>query len=493
MTTPDAPSRPAVFVTVGTDHHPFDRLIRWIDGWLEAGGRERASCFVQFGTSEAPRGRVAPNELEHSPYVGHEDMARLTASATAVVCHGGPGTIMDCLKVGTKPIVVPRRHAEGEHVDDHQVRFTRRLQEAGYISLAESEADLRTLLDDALADPGRSTYRAEDSTADTVHRFSELARELGVEAPAPPRIPVLFIGGWGRSGSTLLERLLAQVPGFISVGEMRDFWLRGYVEDRLCGCGERFRSCEFWSAVGQKSFGGWEQVPVERLIETRMRYDRPWTTPMLATGLGGGRALREYLLYTERLYRGIHDVAGGQMIIDSSKIPTYAMLLRRIPSVDLRVLHLVRDSRGVVFSWQKQVLRPDATDRPDHMRKYGVASASARYLFYNQGTDLVHRLGAPYLFVRYEDLVRDPTARLLEILRFAGVGGPDDLGFLRDDTASLAQSHTVDGNPMRFATGPLTIRVDEEWRSRMGERDRAVVSTLTAPLLHRYGYEIRRR
>jgi len=74
-----------------------------------------------------------------------------------------------------------------------------------------------------------------------------------------------------------------------------------------------------------------------------------------------------------------------------------------------------------------------------------------------------------------------------------GIGGSDDLGFLRDDTASLAQSHTVDGNPMRFATGPLTIRVDEEWRSRMGERDRAVVSTLTAPLLHRYGYEIRPR
>ena len=62
---PDAPSRPAVFVTVGTDDHPFNRLIRWIDRWLEAGGRERASCFIQFGTSEAPRGRVAPNELEH--------------------------------------------------------------------------------------------------------------------------------------------------------------------------------------------------------------------------------------------------------------------------------------------------------------------------------------------------------------------------------------------------------------------------------------------
>lgn len=480
-------------MTVGTDHHPFDRLIRWVDGWLEAGGRDRASCFVQYGTSKAPRGSTSLNHLEHSEYLAHDEMTRLTSSATAVVCHGGPGTIMDCLKVGTKPIVVPRRKAEGEHVDDHQLRFTRRLQSAGYIEVAETEEALRTLLDDAITNPERAIYRSEDTTTETVNRFSELAKdEFGIEAPVLPRVPVLYIGGWGRSGSTLLERLLAQVPGFVSVGEMRDFWLRGYVEDRRCGCGEPFRSCEFWTAVGEKAFGGWERVPVERLIHTRMRYDRPWTAPLLATGRGGGTALREYLSHTQRLYRGIQEVAGAKMIIDSSKIPTYAMMLRRIPSIDLRVVHLVRDGRGVVFSWQKQVLRPDATDRPDHMRKYGVASASARYLFYNEGTDLLRRLRVPYLFLRYEDLVRDPATRLLEILDFAGIGTSADLGFLSGGTASLERSHTVDGNPMRFATGPLSIRADEEWRTGMAQRDRAIVSTLTAPLLHRYGYEIRR-
>ena len=127
------------------------------------------------------------------------------------------------------------------------------------------------------------------------------------------------------------------------------------------------------------------------------------------------------------------------------------------------------------------------------MRRYGVASASARYLL-QPGHRPLRRLGAPYLFVRYEDLVHDPAARLLAVLRFAGSAvraRPRDSSG-DDPPSSLAQSHTVDGNPMRFATGPLTIRVDEEWRSRMGGRDRAIVSTLTAPLLHHYGYEIRR-
>ena len=490
MTGLQRPALPSVFVTVGTDHHPFDRLIRWVDGWVEAGGRERASCFVQHGTSKAPPWNGTAG-LGHSEYLAHDEMSTRTAEATAVVCHGGPGTIMDCLKVGTKPIVVPRRHAEGEHVDDHQVRFTRRLESAGYIRVAETEDDLRTLLDEALANPERETYRSEDTTTATATRFAELAMELGIEAVDHPCLPVLYIGGWGRSGSTLLERLLAQVPGYVSVGEMRDFWLRGYVEDRLCGCGERFSDCPFWSAVGEDAFGGWAQVPVERLVQTRTRYDRPWTAPLLASGRGGGAALREYLWYTQRLYQGIREVSGAQMIIDSSKIPTYAMLLDRVPPIELRVVHLVRDARGVVFSWQKQVLRPDATAQPDHMHKYGVASASARYLFYNGVTELLRPLHVPYLFVRYEDLVQDPAASLRTILDFAGVGTEADLGFLDAGTARLERSHTVDGNPMRFATGPLTIRADDAWRTAMVPRDRSVVSTLTAPLLRHYGYRTR--
>jgi hypothetical protein len=125
------------------------------------------------------------------------------------------------------------------------------------------------------------------------------------------------------------------------------------------------------------------------------------------------------------------------------------------------------------------------------MHKYGVASASARYLFYNGVTELLRPLHIPYLFIRYEDLVRDPTASLRAILDFAGVGTASDLDFLEAGTATLERSHTVDGNPMRFATGPLTIRADDAWRTAMAPRDRSVVSTLTAPLLRHYGYRTR--
>jgi UDP-N-acetylglucosamine transferase subunit ALG13 len=473
-----------VFVTVGTDFHPFDRLITWIDSWLMESHEERVHCFVQYGTSQPPR---RPGS---SPYVTHDEMARRIGEAKAVVCHGGPGTIIDCLRSGTKPIVVPRRQALGEHVDDHQLRFARRLASMGYIRLAETSDDFRRLISAAIDGSKEFVLRDVEGEriTDAVARFSETVQEqLAVSRDRPTGSRVLYVGGWGRSGSTLLDRLMGQVDGFVSVGEMRDFWLRGCVENRRCGCERPFRSCPFWTSVGDRAFGSWDRVQVDRLIAARTTYDRPWLVPLLALRMGGGRRLTALVRHTARLYEAIHAVSGANTIVDSSKIPSYALLLRRSPSIDVRVVHLVRDSRGVVYSWRKHVLRSDATTRPDHMLRYGVASASARYMLYNGLTELLPRLGVPYLRVRYEDLVEDPEAQVRRILRFAGAKDTG-LDFLSGGVATLQAAHTVDGNPIRLARGRFEIQADTQWRESMRVRDRRIVSALTAPLLRHYGY-----
>jgi len=66
--------------------------------------------------------------------------------------------------------------------------------------------------------------------------------------PKPPdaAIRVLYIGGWGRSGSTLLDLILGQAPGLFSAGEVREIWQSGLAENRLCGCERPFRDCSFW-------------------------------------------------------------------------------------------------------------------------------------------------------------------------------------------------------------------------------------------------------
>ena len=134
-----------VFATVGTDHHQFDRMVDWVDGWLEANPAGGVGALVQIGTSSAPR-------LARSvAYLGYDAMEDTMRRASAIVTHGGPGSIMLASWLGKKPIVIPRRAALGEHVDNHQVVFTERLAEAGTILLADSEARLHELLSAAVA------------------------------------------------------------------------------------------------------------------------------------------------------------------------------------------------------------------------------------------------------------------------------------------------------------------------------------------------------
>lgn len=282
-----------------------------------------------------------------------------------------------------------------------------------------------------------------------------------------------------------MDRLVGRSEEACSVGEMRDIWLRGVLEDRLCGCGEPFLACPFWTDVGEQAFGAWNRPEARRLHAERMRFDRPWTVPLLLSAMTTP-TMQHYLDALDRLYRAIADVSGAQVIVDSTKIPSYAFLLHRIAALDLRFVHLVRDSRGVVHSWRKLVERPDAAGAPDLMIRYSPATSSVRYDLYNATADLVRRTDMPYLRLRYEDLVADPAARLAGVLEFGGL--PPDVGFLGDETATLGPSHTVDGNPMRLVEGPLRIKADEDWRTALAPGSRRLVTALTAPLLWRYGY-----
>jgi UDP-N-acetylglucosamine transferase subunit ALG13 len=175
---------PLLLVTVGTDHHPFDRLVRWVDGWLGGSGGRAAGlrCLMQTGTSAAP----ASEAVEWQAYLEFEALQAAMRDAAAMVCHGGPGTILGARHMGAVPIVVPRRRRLGEHVDDHQVAFSRRLAAEGSVFLAEDEAGLRRLLDRVAAEPAAFRAPAEQrGTAGAVRAFERLVDDLVAGRPAP--------------------------------------------------------------------------------------------------------------------------------------------------------------------------------------------------------------------------------------------------------------------------------------------------------------------
>lgn len=308
---------------------------------------------------------------------------------------------------------------------------------------------------------------------------------------SPTALPVLFIGGIGRSGTTVFELSLGTDERVVPLGEVVHLWQRSLIDDEPCGCGEPFSQCSFWTEVGAKAFGGWDRVDAERVLTLRHRIDRTVRTPQLAARVGGPAwhtDVREYASYYSRIYRAAVEVSGSSVVVDSSKQASLPYVLRYADGLDVRVLHCVRDSRAVAYSWTKQVARPDATTPASrYMTRYPPAVLAVKWLQHNLVIDGLRLGRLPTMLLRYEDWADDPVAAYRSTLAFAGLE-PRANDHVAHNWVDLPTTHTCSGNPMRFTTGRVGIRRDESWKSSLPRRSRALVTALTAPLLATYGY-----
>lgn len=307
------------------------------------------------------------------------------------------------------------------------------------------------------------------------------------------RVPVLFVAGTGRTGSTIVGNVLASTPGAVSVGEVRHIWTRGLGQNWLCGCGDAFATCKFWDAVLREAFGHAHRLDLSRLQASDRQLLR------LRAGL---RALgwvhdpekirgnhRYYLDATERLYRAIAKVSESEAIVDSSKTPTYGAVLAVLESIDLRVLHLVRDPRAAAYSWLNPKPSPDRGPG-EVMDRIGVAKSAALWTWWNGLSDglWAARRDVATVRIRYENLANYPEQSLRSIrdkLLPELAGRSLDVS---GDTAQLGITHTVSGNPERLKAGSVTIQADERWRSGLAKHRQALVLVIAGPVMLRYGY-----
>ncbi len=124
-----------ILVTLGTHEQPFGRAID-----LVAPLASGEPLVVQHGYTPRRSGLEGVRWVE---FVEHDELARLAAEASAVVCHAGVGSIMTVLSLGKTPVVLPRLKALGEHVDDHQLQIARELDAAGIAIAYTGEGELR--------------------------------------------------------------------------------------------------------------------------------------------------------------------------------------------------------------------------------------------------------------------------------------------------------------------------------------------------------------
>jgi hypothetical protein len=302
---------------------------------------------------------------------------------------------------------------------------------------------------------------------------------------------VLYIGGVGRSGSTLLAYLLGQLDGYVVAGELKFIWRKGVKENELCGCGAPFADCPFWRDVGQAAFGGWNEVDVEEVFSLQTRVTSGRSISALLTGVSPGPSFARYSELLRLLYGAILAVSGGRIVVDTSKTPVEALILARVPGLQCRTIHLVRDGRGVAFSWAKRgVRRPEVVGEEAVMLDYRPLYIAPRWLYGNLFFELL-RTRVPTARLRYEDLVRAPQEYVEAAL--GDSGAPTDyagLQTLGSGRVTLGTLHTIGGNPMRFTAGETAVLADEAWRREMAPASRRSVTAVTWPLLLLYGYSL---
>lgn len=302
-------------------------------------------------------------------------------------------------------------------------------------------------------------------------------------AKAPPPV-VIYIAGSGRSGSTLLERTLGAVPGLCNVGELIDLPRKVLPQGERCGCGLPFDTCPMWSAVGKRAFDDWDPAWAARVHDLQVRVARQRHLPRLLRaprGTNFDAAAEAYGDEYRELYRAIGAENGADYVVDASKWPAQALALHRA-DLDVRVIHLVRDVRGVTHSLSKRdVSRPQAA-HTDVMYRNPPALGAARWVATQTEVDLLRWAGVPVSTMHYADFVDRPRLAVRAALDALGVPVPaGGLDHIQGRSVTLEPTHGLAGNPSRFRHGVTLLRADDEWREQMRARDRRAAVVIGLP------------
>lgn len=125
-----------IFVTVGSQKFPFNRLIEKVDQ-MAGEGVIREEVLIQTGTSD-----YIPRHCRHRDFYDREEFKTMIDTCSVLITHGGVGTVIDAVKRGKKVVAVPRLARYGEHVDNHQLQL---LEQFHRMNLIEGCGDVEKL------------------------------------------------------------------------------------------------------------------------------------------------------------------------------------------------------------------------------------------------------------------------------------------------------------------------------------------------------------
>lgn len=274
-----------------------------------------------------------------------------------------------------------------------------------------------------------------------------------------PRI--LYIAGYSRCGSTIMDMLLSASKDAISTGELTYLLDDAANPKRICTCGAPYMSCKNFSAwVGTRPKA---EADLIRRIESRSGL-RTLMDGKVPTGES-----EAYRTYATSLFAHLQEVSGANVIVDSSKTAKDAtgrpLALWRLAGLDVRVLHLTRDPRATIRSYLDKgsnwVLEGHRSTKPLESWRpilgWSLANRLARQIGREVGENR-------YLHIRLEDVLQNPETMLEQIGTFAGIDMTNVANRVVAGAPFLAD-HNVGGNRARLKpqkidlTRPSVVRL----------------------------------
>lgn len=260
------------------------------------------------------------------------------------------------------------------------------------------------------------------------------------EARAVQAAPeILYVMGPGRSGTTILEILLANNPGMSGVGELKHIFRDGFLRDVRCACGKPGRQCDLWSRVLSET--EWNRDDCVRIGEVVNALESHSRFPLVLWGAADRKSEALYGRATNRLFATLGAVTQSRVIVDSSKYAGRALLLAKLFPGRVKVLCITRGAAGLIASFGK---KNDLEQYPKGM------FAAAIYYFYVLlcMRAVKARLREQCLAIRFEDLHQDPQAVLRTIEAWSGHSLSHSRARLAAGDA-LDVGHIVTGNRLR--------------------------------------------
>ncbi len=321
-----------------------------------------------------------------------------------------------------------------------------------------------------------------------------------------PRLAYILAAS--HSGSTLLAMLLGAHPDACTVGELKGA-SRGSPDTYRCSCGALIRECGFWRKISSAMQARGHAYEVTS-AGTDIKAVRGTYLPRLLRPLhrtAGLELVRDTLLNLSPEWRThlrrtqarnaalvetLQEVSGARVVIDSSKTGLRLKYLLRNPALEVRVIRLLRDGRGVSLTHTNPGefadasaphLRSGGTGGPGHT---GLSMLEAAALWHDSNVEadrITATLGAAQcLTIRYEELCVNTAQTMRTVCEFLGLE-PFDPG---SDFRERKQQHVV-GNGMRMDASS-EIRHDERWRTHLTPEQLHVFNEVAGVLNRQYGY-----